>query len=129
MKKSQLRKIIRESIKRLINEQVPGMTSPSPNPANAKQVNWEYCDQSLMNWVAGPGTIGWSPGQPHFFYAGGTPGEGYLANDNGTPPSSNGPNDQFMTQCITLGGGNTPGVGDGFTTSEAGVFGPVIFNL
>ena len=31
-----------------------------------------------------------------------------------------------MTQCITLGGGNTPGVGDGFTTSEAGVFGPVI---
>ena len=121
MKKSELRQIIRESIRGLINEQVPGMASPSPNPANARQVNWEYCDQSLNSWVAGPG-------HPNagMFFGNGTPGELYLANDNNTPPTSNGPNDQFMTQCITLGGGNTPGVGDGFTTSEAGVFGPVI---
>ena len=127
MKKSQLKNIIRESIKGLIKEQtmpVPGSTSPSPNPGNAMQVNWEYCDQTLMNWVAGPNSGTGPLGQ---FFAGGIPGEGELANDNNTPPSSNGPNDQNMTQCITLGGGNTPSVGDGFKTVEIGQ--PIVYVL
>ena len=113
---------LRESIKkhlRLLTEQtlpVPGATYPSPNPANARQVNWEYCDQTLMNWVAGPNS-GTNAGM---FFGNGNPGEGQLANDGNTPPTSNGPNDQYMTQCITLGGGNIPQAGDGFKTVEVG---------
>ena len=123
-----LRRNIKENIKKelaLMTEQtmpVPGAISPSPNPQNARLVSWEYCDQSLMNWVAGPNS-GTNAGM---FFGGGIPGEGELTNDNGTPPTSNGPNDQTFTQCISLGGGNIPNMGDGFKTAEVGVTTPYV---
>ena len=87
MKKSQLRQLIRESIRGLMTEQslpVPGSVSPSSNPANAKQVNWEYCDPNLNNLVAGPG-------HPNagLFFGDGNPGDGQLQDDNNTIVSNN----------------------------------------
>lgn len=125
MKKYKLRNIIKESIKQLMNEQqmpVPGSVSPSPNPANARLVSWTYCDSTLLNYVAGPNS-GTNTGM---FFGNGIPGDKQLASDNNTPPTSNGPNDQTFTQCVTLGGGNIPQPGDGFKTAEVGVTTPYV---
>ena len=124
MKKSELRQIIRESIKELMIEQqmpIPGSVSPSPNPSNARLVSWTYCDSTLLNYVAGSNHP--NAGQ---FFGNGIPGKGHLQSDNNTPPTSNGPSDQTFTQCITLGGGNIPQIGDGFNTAEVGTAGPVM---